>query len=100
MCWALYIVFGQRAGRAHGPTASTWGLVIAASVTVPIGIADAGRTLLAPPVLLKGLVVAVLSSALPYTLEMVALRHLRAGLFGLMMSVEPVIAAEGLAWLS
>lgn len=42
VCWALYIVFGQLAGRAHGPTASTWGMVIAASFTVPIGVASAG----------------------------------------------------------
>ncbi len=44
--WALYIVYGQKAGRAHGAAASTWGLIVAACLTVPIGIADAGRALL------------------------------------------------------
>ena len=72
VCWALYIVFGQKAGRAHGPTASTWGMLIAASFTVPIGLADAGGALFSTSILGKGLAVAVLSSALPYTLEMIA----------------------------
>ena len=99
-CWALYIVFGQKAGRAHGPMASTWGMVIAASFTVPIGIADTGSALLAPSILLAGLAVAVLSSALPYTLEMIALRRLSTKTFGTMMSLEPAIAAlAGLALL-
>jgi inner membrane transporter RhtA len=93
LCWALYIIFGQKAGRAHGPTAATWGMVIAASLTVPIGVADAGRALAAPSVLLKGLAVAVLSSALPYTLEMVALRRLATKTFGTLMSLEPAVAA-------
>jgi inner membrane transporter RhtA len=93
LCWAFYIVFGQRAGRAHGPTASTWGVLIAASFTVPVGIALTGRALLAPSILLKGLAVAVLSSALPYTLEMIALRRLATKTFGTLMSLEPAVAA-------
>jgi inner membrane transporter RhtA len=99
-CWALYIVFGQKAGRAHGPSAATWGMIIAASFTVPVGIADAGRALLTPAVLLQGLAVAVLSSALPYTLEMIALRRLSTKTFGTLMSLEPAVAAlVGLAFL-
>jgi inner membrane transporter RhtA len=92
-CWALYIVFGQKAGRAHGPTASTWGMLVAASFTVPIGVAQAGRALLDPSILTKGLAVAVLSSALPYTLEMIALRRLATRTFGTLMSLEPAVAA-------
>ena len=100
LCWALYIVFGQKAGRAHGATAATWGMLIAASFTVPIGMAQAGRALLAPSVLSKGLAVAVLSSALPYTLEMIALRRLATKTFGTLMSLEPAVAAlVGLAFL-
>ena len=91
--WALYIVYGQKAGRAHGAAASTWGLIVAACLTVPIGIADAGRALFAPWVWTFGVAVAVFSSALPYTLEMVALRRLSAGTFGTFMSFEPAIAA-------
>ena len=91
--WALYIVFGQKAGAAHGAAASTWGMLIAALLVVPIGFADAGRTLVAPSVLPFGIAVAVLSSALPYTLEMVALRRLSAKSFGTLMSFEPALGA-------
>ena len=68
-------------------------MLIAASFTVPIGVAHAGRALLAPSVLGKGLAVAVLSSALPYTLEMIALRRLSTKTFGTLMSLEPAVAA-------
>ncbi len=91
--WALYIIYGQRAGRAHGAAASTWGLIVAACLIVPIGVADAGRNLLAPKTLAFGFTVAVFSSALPYTLEMVALRKLSAKTFGTLMSFEPAIGA-------
>lgn len=91
--WALYIVFGQKAGRAQGASAPTWGLLIAALLTVPVGVADAGAALLAPHVLWFGLGVAVFSSALPYSLEMIALRRLSTRAFGTLMSFEPAIAA-------
>ena len=91
--WALYIVFGQKAGHAHGASASTWGLMIAALLTIPIGVIDAGRGLIAPSVLPFGFAVAIFSSALPYTLEMIALRRLSAKTFGTLMSFEPAIAA-------
>src|SRR5262245_17691778 len=91
--WALYIVFGQKAGRIHGASASTWGLIIAAAFAVPIGVVAAGPALLAPSVLPFGVAVAVFSSALPYTLEMIALRRLSAKTFGTLMSFEPAIAA-------
>jgi inner membrane transporter RhtA len=93
VCWALYIVFGQRAGRAHGAAASTWGMLIAAIVITPIGAVDGGRALLSPAALTLGTAVAVLSSALPYTLEMIALRRLATPTFGTLMSLEPAIAA-------
>lgn len=100
VCWALYIVFGKKAGHAHGAAASTWGLLIAAAAIVPIGVADAGRALLAPNILRLGFAVAMLSSALPYTLEMVALRKLSTKTYGTLMSAEPAIAAlSGLALL-
>jgi inner membrane transporter RhtA len=91
--WALYIVFGQKAGQAHGASASTWGLMIAALITVPIGFADAGSRLLDRAVLPLGFGVAIFSGALPYTLEMIALRRLSARTFGTLMSFEPAIAA-------
>jgi inner membrane transporter RhtA len=92
-CWAAYIVFGQKAGRAHGAGASAWGMLIAACAIVPIGALDAGRALVSPAVLPLGAGVAVLSSALPYTLEMIALRDLSARTYGILMSVEPALAA-------
>jgi inner membrane transporter RhtA len=101
LCWALYIVFGQKAGRAHGPSASTWGMLIAASFTVPLGLALGGRGILSPAVLPMGLAVAVLSGAFPYTLEMFALRQLATKTFGTLMSLEPAIAAfAGLVFLN
>lgn len=100
VCWALYIVFGQRAGLAVGASASTWGVLIGACEIVPIGLADAGRAMFAPAILPLGLGVALLSSALPYSLEMMALRRLTAKTYGTLMSVEPALAAlAGLALL-
>jgi inner membrane transporter RhtA len=92
-CWALYIVFGQRAGRRQGASASTWGMIIAAIWIVPFGAATAGRTLLARNVLPMGFAVAMLSSAVPYTLEMTALRRLATKTYGTLMSLEPAVAA-------
>jgi inner membrane transporter RhtA len=99
-CWAAYIVFGQRAGAAHGPMASAWGMAIGALVVVPIGVASAGRSLLDWSVLPFGFAIALLSSALPYTLEMFGLRRLPARVFGTLMSLEPAFGAlAGLIFL-
>ena len=101
VCWALYIIFGQKAGRAHGPAASTWGMLIAASFTVPLGLAFAGPGILSPAILPMGFAVAVLSSAFPYTLEMIALRQLTTTTFGTLMSLEPAVAAlAGMVFLN
>ncbi len=91
--WAAYIIFGQKAGQAQGPSASTWGLMVAALLTVPVGLADAGTKLFDPSILPFGVGVAIFSSALPYTLEMIALRRLSTKVFGTLMSFEPAIAA-------
>ena len=91
--WAFYIIFGQRAGRAHGSTAATWGLIVASLAIAPIGMWDAGTRLLARDVWPRGLMIAALSSALPYTLEMIALRRLSARVYGTLMSLEPAGAA-------
>lgn len=91
--WALYIIFGQKAGRAHGATAATWGLMVAALLTVPLGVVDAGVRLIDPDILPFGVGVAIFSSALPYTLEMIALRRLSTKVFGTLMSFEPAMAA-------
>ncbi|HKD47884.1 MAG TPA: EamA family transporter, partial [Rhizomicrobium sp.] len=92
-CWALYIIFGQKAGAAHGQYATVLGSIVAALVITPIGFAHAGWALVRPHNLAWGILVAGLSSALPYSLEMVALRRLPAQAFGTLMSLEPAVGA-------
>ncbi|MCD6666561.1 MAG: DMT family transporter [Hydrogenophaga sp.] len=92
-CWATYIVFGKRVGHLHAGHSVALGLSVAALTVVPFGIAHAGADLLQPGVLALGLVVAAISSAIPISLEMVALKRLTPGAFGVMISLEPAVAA-------
>jgi inner membrane transporter RhtA len=92
-CWAMYIVFGKRVSTLPGGQAVAWGMLAAALLTVPIGVAHAGGALLEPSVLFGGLVVAVLSSMLPYSLEMIALRRLSRRVFGVLVSSAPAVGA-------
>ena len=93
-CWALYILLSQRVGRAF---AQLDGLAIAFAVgtllVTPVGILQGGSALLRPHVLAGGLGVALLSSLIPYSLELIALRRLSAYRFGVLMSLEPAVAA-------
>jgi inner membrane transporter RhtA len=91
--WALYIVVGKRAGAAHGAQTPALGMIIAAVVVLPIGIDHAGAALLTPALMPLALTVAALSSALPFALEMVALRRLSALTYGTLTSMEPAIGA-------
>lgn len=92
--WAVYIVFGKRSSSvAPGGTVAAVGMVIAAVVAVPAGIAQAGTALLSPALLPVAIAVAVLSSAIPYSLEMIALKRLPAQTFSILMSGEPAMGA-------
>jgi inner membrane transporter RhtA len=92
-CWALYIVFGQKAGSLHGGMTAALGTVIGALVITPFGLAQAGAALLDPRLLPAACGVALLSSALPYSLEMFALTRLPTRTFGVLMSGEPALGA-------
>lgn len=99
-CWALYILYGQKAGSMYGMHSAVLGVTIAAIVIAPIGIWVEGATLLSKPVLVAGFGVAILSTALPYTLEMIALPRLPTVTFGTSMSLEPALGAvSGLVFL-
>ncbi|MEU5042328.1 EamA family transporter [Streptomyces griseorubiginosus] len=92
--WAAYIVFSARTGRRF-PQADGLALAMAvgALAFLPFGVVGSGTRLLDPVTVGLGAGVAVLSSVLPYTLELLALRRLPASTFAILMSLEPGIAA-------
>jgi inner membrane transporter RhtA len=106
-CWALYILFGRSAGAAHGGQITSLGTVIGAVMIVPFGVAHSGTALFAPAILPLALGVAVLSSALPYSLEMYAMPRIPTRTFGVLMSLNPALGAvagltlldETLSWV-
>src|SRR6202171_796860 len=92
--WASYILLSQRVGRRiAGPDGLALGLDVGGLALAPFGIAAAGARLLDLRNLGLGLVVAILSSAIPFSLEFAALRRLSAQLFGILMSLEPAMGA-------
>jgi inner membrane transporter RhtA len=92
--WAAYIVFSARTGRRF-PQADGLALAMAvgAVLFLPLGIAESGAKLVDPTTFALGAAVALLSSVLPYTLELLALRRLPASTFAVLMSLEPALAA-------
>ena len=99
-CWAVYILTGQRAGEEHGPATVAMGSLIAAAIFVPLGMIQASDTLFQWTLLPLGLAVAILSTALPYSLEMIALTRMPTRTFGTLMSMEPALAAlSGMVFL-
>ncbi|MHB8475640.1 MAG: EamA family transporter [Steroidobacteraceae bacterium] len=105
--WALYIHYGRKAGAAHGGQTTALGMLVGAIVIVPVGLVQAGAQLLTPAILPAALGVAVLSSALPYSLEMLAMPRLPTRTVGVLMSLDPALGAmsglcflgERLSWL-
>ena len=92
-CWALYILAGRRAGASHGGQTTAIGVLIATCIILPVGLAQNGLQLFAPALLPTALGMAVLSSALPYSLEMYAMPRIPTLTFGVMMSGDPALAA-------
>ena len=96
--WALYILLNRALGRQEGAGglpghhALTLATAVAAVLVTPFAVLGAGREMLQPRVLLVGIAVGALSSALPYSLDRLALRRLPAGVFGVLMSVNPAVA--------
>jgi inner membrane transporter RhtA len=94
VCWALYIVYGRRAGTSHGGGAATaLGMCISSLFIVPIGLASNGAHLFSFDVLPQGLLVAVISSALPYSLEMIAMPKIPTRTLGVLLSLDPALGA-------
>jgi inner membrane transporter RhtA len=92
--WGLYILVGAALGRHTSEgNGLALGMVVAALVAVPFGVADSGAALLQPWVLVAGLGVALLSSVIPYSVDLEALRKIPARVFGILMSLEPAMAA-------
>jgi inner membrane transporter RhtA len=92
--WAAYIVQSARVGRlGPGMGGATMAALISTVLVAPLGLAQGGGELLSPPVLAVGAAVGILSTAIPYAAEIEALRHLPQAVFGVLMSLEPAVAA-------
>ncbi len=99
--WAVYIVFGRKVGKEYGIPIVSAGMILGAILFAPVGIIVEGTNLLIPNVLLLGLTVALLSSAIPFALEMVAMTHIPSKTYGLLSSAEPAVGAIfGIIFLS
>ena len=93
-CWAGYILLSREAGRRmEGVDGLALAMVVAAVLVTPAGIAAGGARLLAPAAVGVGAGVAVLSSVLPYSLELIALRTVSPRAFGVLLSLDPAVAA-------
>lgn len=92
--WAAYILTSRRAGQHFaGLDGLAIAMLLATVVVLPVGAFEAGGSLVSGEALLKGAGIAVLSSVVPYSLELVALRRIAPNVFGILLSLEPVAAA-------
>lgn len=92
--WASYILLSTAIGsRFPGSSGLALASVLGAAIMLPVGISSGGSALLRPELLAIGVAVGLLSSVIPYTFELEALRRMRAQLFGILMSLEPAAAA-------
>ncbi|MGI5289462.1 EamA family transporter [Nonomuraea polychroma] len=94
VCWAAYILLSAAAGqRFPGTSGLTFAMIVSAVVIAPVGVTTGGADLLQPELVLIGLGVGLLSSVIPYSLELQALRRMPKQVFGILMSMEPAAAA-------
>ena len=92
--WATYILLSARIGRVFpGGSGLSLAMAVASVLLVPVGVAGGGSALLRPELLAAGAGVAILSSAIPYSLELAALRRLPTRVLGILLSIEPAMAA-------
>jgi inner membrane transporter RhtA len=92
LCWAGYILFGKRVGHVLGNATASVSLGIAAIILLPVGVAQAGTTLLDPAIIPLALLVAIVSATIPFWLELYALPRLPTRTFSVLMSLEPAFA--------
>ncbi|KAA9161127.1 DMT family transporter [Amycolatopsis acidicola] len=94
ICWGLYILLGAALGdRTSEGSGLAVAMAVAAMVAMPVGVVESGTQLLSPWILIIGLAVALLSSVIPYSLELEALRKIPPRVFGVLMSLEPAVGA-------
>lgn len=91
--WALYIIFGKKSSGQTGAISVSIGMGLGALLILPLGLWQSGSLMLSPTILAYGFALSIISSALPYSLEMIALRRLPARVFGTLMSLSPALAA-------
>ncbi|MET8387276.1 EamA family transporter [Streptosporangium canum] len=94
VCWAGYILLSAAVGqRFPGTTGLSFAMIVSFLLIAPVGIGTGGADLLQPELLLIGLGVGLLSSVIPYSIELEALRRMPKQVFGILMSLEPAVAA-------
>ncbi|HEX4721525.1 MAG TPA: DMT family transporter [Pseudonocardiaceae bacterium] len=93
-CWACYILLSAKLGaQTSGGSGLAIGMAIGALLILPLGVVESGAALVNPTALVAGLGVALLSSVVPYSVELEALRRIPPRVFGVLMSLEPAVAA-------
>lgn len=97
-CWAGYIVFGSRLAKVGSGSVVAAGALIASIFVVPLGVAGTGATMFTPELLALGLGVAILTNALPYFLQMLAMRQLPRTIYGVIAGGVPAVGAA-MSWL-
>lgn len=92
-CWALYIIFGKKAGSSLDKSCVALAMLIGSCAMFPVGLASSGLDLFRPEILPLALILGIFSSALPYGVEIIALKNLPSRTFSILMSLEPALAA-------